>query len=233
LVLAAKEYQWGEINVLRLARYSLLAADVGEEADGPPRGSDSRINSVSRQNWRPSELPVRAGIPANSAESVRNNLVRSPFIGVIGGTLRCFIAYSQLQPFQPVDLEGISRLEQAGLRAGPPHDGLADSLVSGPSLASARGKGMAGQLSQVGGERQTSSGLQRQTLVGWQVAASLIQLAVKRMLLSGFWTFRNTPIGKIGGIMRVAQIEKSGYQYSNSGLPVACFGEPQLSLGQK
>jgi hypothetical protein len=95
-----------EINVLSLARYSLLAADVGEEADGPPRGSDSRINSVSRQNWRPSELPVRAGIPANSAESVRNNLVRSPFIGVIGGTLRRFIAYSQLQPFQPLIWKG-------------------------------------------------------------------------------------------------------------------------------
>jgi hypothetical protein len=92
---------------------------------------------------------------------------------------------------------------------------------------------MAGQLSQVGGERQTSSGLQRQTLVGWQVAASLIQLAVKRrMLLSGFWTFRDIRSGKIcERSMQVAQIAKSGYQYPNLGTRLTCFEERELRLG--
>ena len=79
-------------------------------------GIHASTQLADRTGDRQIELPVRAGIHANSAESVRNTLVRSPFIGVIGGTLGCFIAYSQLQPFQPVDLEGISRLGQAGTK---------------------------------------------------------------------------------------------------------------------
>jgi len=172
---------------------------------------------LARTSSRQRELAVRAALGASPARLIRQNLTESVLLGIIGGTIGCWVAYSLLQLFESIAPEGIPRLQQARLDTRVVLFTLGVSLVSGVlfGLAPATRNPAAELL--VGKEaRQTSRGLLRQILVASQVAVSLILLTGAGLLLHSLLKLQSVPLGMDAQSVVTAQIPLAEYRYPDA-----------------
>jgi putative ABC transport system permease protein len=186
---------------------------------------------LARTSSRQRELAVRAALGASPARLIRQNLTESVLLGIIGGTIGCWVAYSLLQLFESIAPEGIPRLQQARLDTRVVLFTLGVSLVSGVlfGLAPATRNPAAELL--VGKEaRQTSRGLLRQILVASQVAVSLILLTGAGLLLHSLLKLQIVPLGMDAQSVVTAQIPLAEYQYPDAKHQLAFFDELERRL---
>ncbi len=186
---------------------------------------------LARASGRQREIAVRAALGASSSRLIRQNLTESLLLGIIGGTIGCWVAYSLLQLFESIAPEGIPRLQQAGLDTRVVLFTLGVSLVSGVlfGLAPAARRHTPELLT--GKEvRQTSRGLLRQILVASQVAVSLILLTGAGLLLHSLWKLQSVPLGLDAQSVVTAQIALAEYRYPDSKRQVAFFDELEVGL---
>lgn len=188
---------------------------------------------LARATSRQKELAVRAALGASSARLVRQSLTESLLLGVIGGTLGCWFAYSLLQLFESIAPEGIPRLQQAGLDVRVLLFTLAVALASGllfglaPATRKATPELLAGK-----DARQTSRGFLRQILVASQVAMSLILLTGAGLLLQSLWKLQNVSLGMDAQNVVTAEIALPEYRYPNALKQVAFFDRLETELRQ-
>jgi putative ABC transport system permease protein len=188
---------------------------------------------LARTSGRQRELTVRAALGASPARLIRQNLTESLLLGIIGGTIGCWVAYSLLQLFESIAPEGIPRLRQAGLDTRVVLFTLGVSLMSGVlfGLAPAMRKPAVGLLT--GKEAsQTSRGLLRQILVASQVAVSLILLTGAGLLLHSLLKFKSVPLGMDAESVVSAQVPLAEYRYPDAKHQLAFFDELERRLNQ-
>jgi putative ABC transport system permease protein len=188
---------------------------------------------LARAGGRQRELAVRSALGASPIRLIRQNLTESLLLGIIGGTIGCWVAYSLLQLFESIAPEGIPRLQQAGL------DTRVVLFTLGVSLVSAVLFGLAPAMRRPTPElltakeaRQTSRGFLRQILVASQVAVSLILLTGAGLLLHSLWELQNVPLGLEAQSVITAQIALAEYRYPDSQRQVAFFDELASRLRQ-
>ncbi|MGB9464902.1 MAG: FtsX-like permease family protein, partial [Candidatus Acidiferrum sp.] len=188
---------------------------------------------LARANGRHREMAVRAALGASRARLVRQNLTESLLLGIIGGTIGCWIAYSLLQLFESIAPEGIPRLQQAGLDTRVVLFTMGVSLVSGALFGLAPAMQRPSPEFLTGREaRQTSCGLLRPILVASQVAVSLILLTGAGLLLHSLWRLQSVPLGMNAQSVVTAQISLAEYRYPDSQRQVAFFDELETRLQQ-
>jgi putative ABC transport system permease protein len=188
---------------------------------------------LARTNSRQKELAVRAALGASRARLARQNLTESLLLGIIGGTIGCWLAYSLLQLFESIAPEGIPHLQQASLDARVVLFTVGVSLVSGtlfglaPAMRHPAPGVLAGKAS-----RQTSGGLLRQILVASQVAISLILLTGAGLLLHSLWRLEAVPLGMDTESVMTSRITLAKYRYPSQQSQVAFFKELLSRLRQ-
>jgi len=188
---------------------------------------------LTRATSRQRELAVRAALGASSSRLIQQTLTESLLLGLIGGTLGCWVAYSLLQLFESIAPEGIPRLQQAGLDVRVLLFTLGVSLVSGvlfglaPVTRKAAPELLAGK-----DAGQTSRGFLRQILVASQVAVSLVLLTGAGLLLQSLWRLQSVSLGMDAQSVITAQIALAQYRYPDSQRQVAFFDQLQSRLSQ-
>jgi putative ABC transport system permease protein len=188
---------------------------------------------LARASGRERELAVRAALGASPARLIRQNLTESLLLGIIGGTIGCWVAYSMLQLFESIAPEGIPRLQQAGLDTRVVLFTVVVSLASGalfglaPALRRAAPELLTGKEA-----RQTSRGFLRQILVASQVAVSLVLLTGAGLLLHSLWKLQGVSLGMDAHSVVTAQIALAQYRYPDSQRQVAFFDELGARLSQ-
>ncbi len=188
---------------------------------------------LARASGRQREMAVRAALGASPSRLVRQNLTESLLLGIIGGTIGCWVAYSLLQLFESIAPEGIPRLQQAGLDTRVVLFTMGVSLVSGALFGLAPAMQKPSPEFLTGREaRQTSRGLLRQILVASQVAVSLILLTGAGLLLHSLWRLQSVPLGMNAQSVVTAQISLAEYRYPDSQRQVAFFDELETRLQQ-
>ena len=181
---------------------------------------------LARGSSRQKELAVRTALGASSARLARQNLTESLLLGIIGGTLGSWVAYSLLQLFESIAPEGIPHLLQAGLDQRVLVFTLVVSLLSGilfglaPALKRPSPDLLAGKES-----RQTTRLYLRQILVASQVAVSLILLTSAGLLLQSLWKLQAVPLGMDTQNVMTAQIALGQYRYPTPERQVAFFDD--------
>jgi putative ABC transport system permease protein len=188
---------------------------------------------LARAIGRQREMAVRAALGASRARLIRQNLTESLLLGIIGGTIGCWVAYSLLQLFESIAPEGIPRLQQAGLDTRVVLFTVGVSLVSGALFGLAPAMGQPAPEVLTGKAlRQTSSGLLRQILVASQVAISLILLTGAGLLLLSLRRLETVPLGMETQSVLTSQIALAKYRYPTQQLQVAFFKELESRLSQ-
>lgn len=188
---------------------------------------------LARGSSREKELAIRAALGASGTRLARQNLTESLLLGVIGGTIGTWVAYSLLQLFASIAPEGIPRLQQAGLDTRVLIFTLAVSLASGilfglaPALREAVPEVLAGKEA-----RQTTRPFLRQILVASQVAVSLILLTSAGLLLQSLWKLQAVPLGMNAQSVVTAQIALAEYRYPAPKLQVAFFDDLAAKMQQ-
>ncbi|HYL62157.1 MAG TPA: ABC transporter permease [Candidatus Methylomirabilis sp.] len=188
---------------------------------------------LARGSSREKELAVRAALGASSARLVRQSLTESLLLGIIGGTVGSWVAYSLLRLFESIAPEGIPHLQQAGLDARVLVFTLVVSLASGvlfgvvPALRKPSSELLAGKEA-----RQTTRVLLRQILVASQVAVSLILLTSAGLLLQSLWKLEALPLGMNAQNVVTAQIALAEYRYPTPERQVAFFDRLEGRLQQ-
>ena len=188
---------------------------------------------LARASSRQRELAVRAALGASPTRLIRQNLTESLLLGIIGGTIGCWVAYSLLQLFESIAPEGIPRLQQSGLDTRVVLFTLVVSLVSGALFGLAPAiRRPAPELLTGKEARQTSRGFLRQILVASQVAVSLILLTGAGLLLHSLWKLQSVPLGMDAQSVISAQIALAQYRYPNAERQVAFFDGLEARLRQ-
>lgn len=188
---------------------------------------------LTRATSRQRELAVRAALGASSSRLVQQTLTESLLLGLVGGTLGCWVAYSLLQLFESIAPEGIPRLQQAGLDLRVLLFTLGVSLLSGVLFGLAPVKRRVAPALLVGKDAgQTSRGFLRQILVASQVAVSLVLLTGAGLLLQSLWKLQGVSLGMNAQSVITAQIALAQYRYPDSRRQVAFFDQLQDRLGQ-
>ena len=188
---------------------------------------------LTRATSRQRELAVRAALGASSSRLVQQTLTESLLLGLVGGTLGCWVAYSLLQLFESIAPEGIPRLQQAGLDARVLLFTLGVSLVSGLLFGLAPVKRKVAPELLVGKDAgQTSRGFLRQILVASQVAVSLVLLTGAGLLLQSLSKLQGVSLGMDAQSVITAQVALAQYRYPDSQRQVAFFDQLQTRLGQ-
>ena len=181
---------------------------------------------LTRATSRQKELAVRAALGASSARLARQSVTESVVLGLIGGTLGCWVAYSLLQLFESIAPEGIPRLQQAGLDVRVLLFTLMVSLISGVLFGLAPvTRTPAPELLPGKNARQTTRGFLRQILVASQVAVSLVLLTGAGLLLLSLWKLQSVPLGMNAQNVVTAQIGLAQYRYPDSQRQVAFFDQ--------
>ena len=188
---------------------------------------------LTRAASRQREMAVRAALGASSPRLVQQSLTESLLLGLLGGTLGCWVAYSLLQLFESISPEGIPRLQQAGLDVRVLLFTLGVSLVSGVlfGLAPVTRK-VAPELLVGKATGQTSRGFLRQILVASQVAVSLVLLTGAGLLLQSLWQLQGVSLGIDAQSVMSAQIALAQYRYPDSQRQVAFFDQLETRLSQ-
>jgi putative ABC transport system permease protein len=186
---------------------------------------------LARASGRRRELAVRSALGASPVRLIRQNLTESLLLGIIGGTIGSWVAYSLLRLFESIAPEGIPRLQQAGL------DVRVLLFTLGVSLASGMLFGLAPAMKRPSPEvltgkeaGQTSRGLLRQMLVAAQVAVSVVLLTGAGLLLHSLWKLESVPLGMDVQSVVTAQIALAQYRYPKADQQVAFFDELETRL---
>jgi putative ABC transport system permease protein len=186
-----------------------------------------------RASSRQKELAVRAALGASPGRLVRQNLTESLLLGIIGGILGCWFAYSLLRLFESIAPEGIPRLQQAGLDTRVLLFTLAVALLSALlfGLAPATRK-VAPELLTGKDARQTTRGFLRQVLVALQVAVSLVLLTGGGLLLQSLWKLQGVSLGMDAQNVVTAEIALPEYRHPSTQKQMAFFDRVESQLRQ-
>src|SRR5580704_947968 len=186
---------------------------------------------LARATGRQRELAVRAALGASRGRLVRQAMVESTLLGLLGGTLGCWVAHLLLRLFVSIAPEGIPRLQQASVDLRVVGFTLAISMVSATvfGLASALSNPSPGSL--IGKEvRTTTRTVLRQTLVAAQIAVSLVLLACAGLLLRSLWNLQRAPTGMDAERVVTATISLADYRYPGIPQQIAFFSQLQARL---
>jgi putative ABC transport system permease protein len=186
---------------------------------------------LARATGRQRELAVRAALGASRGRLVRQGLVESTLLGLLGGVAGCWVAHLLLRLFVSITPEGIPRLQEANL------DLHVMAFTLGLALVSVAIFGLAPALSDPAPEqlcgrdvRVTTRGLLRQTLVAAQIAISLVLLTCAGLLLRSLWNLHRAPTGMDTENVLTETISLAAYRYPQTPQQIAFFAELQRRL---
>jgi putative ABC transport system permease protein len=186
---------------------------------------------LARATGRQRELAVRAALGASRGRLVRQALVESTLLGLLGGTAGCWIAHLLLRLFVSIAPEGIPRLQEANL------DLRVIGFTLGLAFASVAIFGLAPALCDPAPEqlcgrevRVTTRRLLRQMLVAAQIAVSLVLLTCASLLLRSLWNLHRAPTGMEAENVLTETISLAAYRYPQQPQQIAFFGELQSRL---
>jgi predicted permease len=186
---------------------------------------------LARATGRARELAVRAALGASRGRLIRQALVESMLLGLLGGAAGCWVAHSLLRLFVSIAPQGIPRLQQASVDLRVVGFTFATSMVSAMvfGLASALSNPSPGSL--IGKEvRTTTRTVLRQTLVAAQIAVSLVLLAGAGLLLRSLWNLQRAPTGMDTEKVVTATISLADYRYTGLPQQIAFFSQLQACL---
>jgi putative ABC transport system permease protein len=169
---------------------------------------------LARATGRQRELAVRAALGASRARLLRQGLVESLTLGILGGVAGCWIAHLLLKLFVSIAPEGIPRLQQASLDLRVVIFTFAIALISvalfgvAPALTYPSPEQLCGREL-----RATTRSLLRQALVAGQVAVSLILLTFAGLLLRSLWNLERAPTGMSSENVLTETVALSTYRY--------------------
>jgi putative ABC transport system permease protein len=157
---------------------------------------------LARGEGRQKEIAIRAALGAGHVRIIRQLLVESLLLAVVGGGLGLLIAWLSLRLLPILGLEKISRLQEVALDARVLCFTLVISLLTGLAF------GLAPAIHAVkfdlqaalkeGGRTSASSGSRsglRNALVVPEVALSLVLLTGAGLLIRSFWRLRQVETG--------------------------------------
>ncbi len=186
---------------------------------------------LARATGRQRELAVRAALGASRGRLVRQALVESTLLGLLGGVAGCWIAHLLLRLFVSIAPEGIPRLQEANL------DLRVITFTLGLAFVSVAIFGLAPALSNPAPEqlcgrdvRATTRRLLRQTLVAAQIAVSLVLLTCAGLLLRSLWNLQRAPTGMETDNVLTETISLAAYRYPQTPQQIAFFAELQRRL---
>ncbi len=186
---------------------------------------------VARANGRQRELAVRAALGASRGRLMRQALVESTLLGLLGGAAGYWIAYWLLRWFVSLAPRGIPRLEQASLDLRVALFTFGIAMVSaavfgsGPALFRPSAGALIGK--QV---RATTRTVLRQTLVAAQIGVSLILLACAGLLLRSLWNLQRAPTGMETENVLTETVSLAAYRYPGLPQQIAFFSQLQARL---
>jgi putative ABC transport system permease protein len=151
---------------------------------------------LARAAARTRELAMRVALGAGRLRLMRQLLMESFALSLVGGTLGSALAWVFLRVFVAIAPGGIPRLEEATLDLRVLLFAIAASLVSGllfgivPALHAPKAESLAGWRTAGAGR-----GVQRHSLVAAQIAFSLVLLSGAGLLLRTLWNIQTVPLG--------------------------------------
>jgi putative ABC transport system permease protein len=186
---------------------------------------------LARAGGRERELAVRAALGASRSRLIRQALVESLLLGLLGGVTGCAIAAALLRLFVSIAPEGIPRLQQAGLDLRVIAFTFAIALASATvfSVAPALHRPAPEMLSgkQTHGTPRT---LVRQILVTVQIAISLVLLTGASLLLRSLWNLQSVSTGMETGNVLTETVSLGAYRYPQTAQQLAFFTELEARL---
>ena len=216
-----------QVSDVRLAFWILLAAVVSVLLIACANVANLLL---ARTAGRQRELAVRAALGAARSRLVRQALIESLLLSVVGGAAGCVLGQFLLRLFVVIAPEGIPRLQQAQLDLRVLLFALAVSMLSGvlcglmPALQNPRPEALMGRLA-VG----ASLSWFRQLLVAAQVAVSLVLLAGASLLLRSMWNLENEPLGMRYDRVLTANVAL-GQNYAKPAQQLAFFDQLEQRL---
>ncbi len=186
---------------------------------------------LARATGRRTELAVRAAVGASRGRLVRQAIVESTLLGLLGGAAGCWIAHLLLRLFVSIAVEGIPRLQQASL------DARALTFTCVVAFLSAALFGLAPALANpspgvlIGKEvRVTTGSFWRQVLVVAQIAVSLVLLTCAGLLLRSLWNLQRAPTGIESERVLVETVSLAAYRYPGASQQMDFFTQLQNRL---
>jgi putative ABC transport system permease protein len=186
---------------------------------------------LAREAGRQQERAIRAALGAGRWRLIRQMLVESLPLGLMGGAAGCFLASELVRVFVAIAPTGIPRLDEARLDPRVLIFTLAVSLSSAflfglaPAFHIPRGEVLAGR-HVLGFDRHGF----RQFLVVAQVAASVVLLVGANLLLRSFWKLESVPLGIQGQGVLAVSIDFGQAFYPQSAQRVAFFDEVEVRV---
>jgi putative ABC transport system permease protein len=186
---------------------------------------------LARASSRRRELAVRAALGASRGRLVRQALVESILLGVVGAANGCWIAHILLRLFVSIAPEGIPHLQEASL------DLRAVTFALAVAVGSAMFFGLVPALSNPAPEllsgkdvRTTARNLLRQTLVAAQIAVSVVLMACAGLLLRSLWNLQRVPTGMETERVLTETVSLAAYRYPQQQQQIVFFAELQARL---
>jgi putative ABC transport system permease protein len=188
---------------------------------------------LARAGARQRELAVRTALGASGARLICQSLTESLLLGLLGGSVGCWVAYGMLRWFVSLAPEGIPRLPQASLDSRVVVFTFAVSLLAAllfgiaPALRRPAPELLTGKETRV-----ISRGFFRQTLMAAQIAASLILLAGAGLLMRSLWKLQSVPLGMETESVITGKISLADYRYPKMPQQLAFFQSLEDRLQQ-
>ena len=188
---------------------------------------------LARATSRRKEMAVRAALGAGRGRLIRQTLIETVLLGVLGGAAGCGLAWTLLRVFIGMAPDAIPRLDQATLDLRVLLFALAGSVVAGllfgiaPAFESPRAESLTG--SRTAGARRT---LLRECLVAGQIAVSLVLLACAGMLLRSLWKIQSVPLGMETEHVITAEFVLGKQGYSQGTRQLQFFDDLEARLGR-
>jgi putative ABC transport system permease protein len=186
---------------------------------------------LARAAGRQQERAIRAALGAGRGRLIRQTLVESLPLGLMGGAAGCLLAAGLVRVFVAIAPTGIPRLDEARLDPRVLVFTLAISFCSAvffglvPALQIPRAEALAGR-HVLGLDRHRF----RQVLVVAQVAASMVLLAGASLLLRSLWKLERAPLGIQGQGVLAVNIDFGQAFYPQPALRLAFFDEVEARL---
>jgi putative ABC transport system permease protein len=186
---------------------------------------------LARAAGRQQERAIRAALGAGRGRLIRQTLVESLPLGLMGGATGCLLAAGLVRVFVAIAPTGIPRLDEASLDPRVLVFTLALSLCSAvffglvPALQIPRAEALAGR-HVLGLDRHRF----RQALVVAQVAASMVLLAGASLLLRSLWKLERAPLGIQGQGVLAVNIDFGQAFYPQPAQRLAFFDEVEARL---
>jgi predicted permease len=184
-----------------------------------------------RATGRERELAVRSALGASRTRLVRQALTESLLLGLLGGSIGCWVAALLVRLFVSMAPGGIPRLEQAGL------DPRVIAFTFGVALVSTVIIGVAPALHWPAPEALSGKQMQaitrtvlRKVLVSAQIAISLILVAAAGLLLRSLWNLQSVSTGMETENVLAESISLGDYKYPKTAEQVSFFTNLEARL---